>query len=136
MLRAGLLAPAEVLDAADELAALLDVAPSGRWGMSPFGGGRAGAVWDAVNVAQFLEPGQTFTPRQAAFRLAYELPACARVAVGTNSSVHLGELVAASRLLVNPDVIARYRQLLHERSYRRAEAGGAAPPAAVSPPSN
>jgi aryl-alcohol dehydrogenase-like predicted oxidoreductase len=133
MLRAGLLVAAEVMDAAAELATRLAVTPPGRWGMSPFGGDRAGEVWDAVNVAQFLGAGQAFTPRQAAFRIAYELPTCARVAVGTNTPAHLGELVAASTLRVDTDVIARYRQLLGERS-RRPEADGAARPIAVSSP--
>jgi hypothetical protein len=67
---------------------------------------------------------------------AGELPTCAGVAVGTNSPAHLRELVAASRLRVDTDMIDRYRRLLRERSRRTMRAGGAARPAAVNSPAS
>lgn len=91
---------------------VLDVAPDCRWGMSPFGGSTSNRVLRSTNLSAFLQPEQSFSALQAAFRLAYELPPVVRVAVGTSNPAHLRELVAATELVVNDDAIGRYRQLI------------------------
>ncbi|MBP2320453.1 aryl-alcohol dehydrogenase-like predicted oxidoreductase [Kibdelosporangium banguiense] len=80
--------------------------------MSPFGGSARDAVWSTANLDSFLAQGQQPTAKQAAFRLAYELPPVARVAVGTSKADHLAELVTATTLAVRETSIERYRQLI------------------------
>jgi len=112
MVRAGLTVGSEILDANEDIAALLDIAPNARWGMSPFGGSAHDEVWAATNIRAFLRPGQECSNIQAAFRVAYELPLVSQIAVGTSSAAHLNALVTATRLLVDADTITRYRQLI------------------------
>ncbi|SBW24697.1 hypothetical protein FDG2_4258 [Candidatus Protofrankia californiensis] len=116
MVRAGLLVGEDVMDATEVLAASYGLNMNGRWGMSPFGGNAKDAVWDAVNVAQFLDGGQKFSNQQAIFRLAYELPIVSSVVVGTNSPAHLKQMVEATTLRANREKIGQYRQLLRERA--------------------
>ncbi|MGH3972075.1 MAG: hypothetical protein ACRDS9_01925 [Pseudonocardiaceae bacterium] len=91
---------------------MLAVALDRRWGMSPFGGSTTDEAWRAVNLSAFLLTDQPVSTPQAAFRLAYELPAVTQVAVSTNNPAHLRELVAATELVVNDEAIYRYRQLI------------------------
>ncbi|MGH8897681.1 MAG: aldo/keto reductase [Egibacteraceae bacterium] len=115
MTRAGLLVSVGVLDAAEELAVRLGVAEEARWGMSPFGGHADAQVWRMVDCRTFLAASQECSNLQAAFRLAYELPRVGRVAVSTNSRGHLRQLAEATRLQVDEDMLARYRELLRSR---------------------
>ncbi|MDQ3579483.1 MAG: aldo/keto reductase, partial [Actinomycetota bacterium] len=101
--------------ASERLCSLLGVLHTARWAMSPFGGHADDALWDQANPHLFLSPGQQASSRQAAFRLAYELPGADRVAVSTNSARHLDELVHATTLDVDHMKIDRYRQLLAAR---------------------
>ncbi|MGI8312874.1 aldo/keto reductase [Saccharopolyspora hattusasensis] len=114
MTRSGLLAPSQVLTAAEELAAYCQ----GRlWGMSPFGGDTQDPVWREVDPRQFLTPGQKPTRWQAALRLALAVPGgVERVAVGTSTPAHLTELLTAPGLVVNSRRVAGYRRLLERRS--------------------
>jgi hypothetical protein len=116
--RAGLSLNAAHLEAADELAALLDVTPECRWGMSPFAGSTTDSAWHSPSLRGFLRTGQDHTPLQAAFRLAYELPAVTHVAVGTDDPAHLDELVVAIELPVAPGAIGHYRQLIGAEATR------------------
>lgn len=100
---------------------MLGVAPDRLWGMSPFGGSTSDGAWHAANLGAFLQPRQSYSALQAAFRLAYELPPVARVAVGTSNPAHLTELVAATELVVNDDAIGRYRQLIRPPAGTAAE---------------
>lgn len=110
MVRCGLLAPAQVLDIADELAGRLG-SPQ-LWGMAPFAGRTSDPVWSTVDTSQFLEPSQQATPLQAGFAAAFTLPHVARIAVGTQRLDHLDELIAARSLAVNADNVTRYRTLI------------------------
>ncbi|MGH3903591.1 MAG: aldo/keto reductase, partial [Pseudonocardiaceae bacterium] len=117
MVRAGLTVGSDILDASEDVAALMGVAANARWGMSPFGGGVHDEVWATTNIRTFLRPGQECSNLQATFRVAYDLPSVSQLAVGTNSATHLGELANATRLQVDADTISRYRQLIRaERS--------------------
>jgi pyridoxine 4-dehydrogenase len=89
LLRAGLSVAAPILSAAEWLCRVLDVAPQWCWGMSPFGGSAADPAWSAVDLRAFLAADADCSTPQAAFRLAYELPRVARVAVGTSNPAHL-----------------------------------------------
>lgn len=115
LLRSGLAVAAPILSAADELYRRLDIPHEGRWGMSPFGGSTTDPAWQAIGQAGFLTDGQQATTAQVAFRLAYELPAVTRVAVGTTHRKHLEELVAGTELDVSEAAVARYRQLLSQQ---------------------
>lgn len=112
LLRAGLSVAHPVLSAGEQMCRMLGATPDRRWGMSPFGGSTSNEAWHAANLGAFLQPEQPYSALQAAFRLAYELPPVARVAVGTSNPAHLRELVAATELVVNDDAIGRYRQLI------------------------
>lgn len=115
MVRGGLLVNAAGLHAAERLSAHLGVDHIRRWAMSPFGGHADDTMWDQANPQLFLLPGQQASNRQAAFRLAYELPGADRVTVSTNSAQHLDELLHATTLDVDHPKIAKYRQLLAAR---------------------
>ncbi|MGQ0775551.1 MAG: hypothetical protein ACT4NY_14220 [Pseudonocardiales bacterium] len=84
--------------------------------MSPFAGRATDPVWATVNVRTFLEADQECSPLQAAFRVAYELPAVSRIAVGTNRVDHLCNLVTALRLHPNQNRIGSYRELLRAKA--------------------
>lgn len=112
LLRAGLSVANPILSAGEQMCRVLGVAPDRRWGMSPFGGSTSNRAWHAANLGAFLQPEQSCSALQAAFRLAYELPPVVRVAVGTSNPAHLGELVAATELVVNDNTIGWYRQLI------------------------
>lgn len=112
LLRAGLTVPAPILVASEELSQRVRIPPGHRWGMSPFGGSTKDAVWATTDLGPFLAQGQHATTQQAAFRLAFELPPVAQVAVGTSNAHHLEELAAATRLAVSETSIGRYRQLI------------------------
>ncbi|MGQ0778703.1 MAG: hypothetical protein ACT4NY_30535 [Pseudonocardiales bacterium] len=112
MVRAGLTVDSDILDASEDVAALVSVAPNGRWGMSPFGGSTHDEVWATTNIRTFLRPGQVCSNVQAAFRIAFDLPRVSQLAVGASSATHLNELAAATQLLVDVDTITRYRRLI------------------------
>ncbi|MGH3886004.1 MAG: hypothetical protein ACRDSZ_05420 [Pseudonocardiaceae bacterium] len=112
LLRAGLSVADPVLSAAEQLALACAVSPDQRWGMSPFGGSTNDDAWRSTNLGAFLQQGQHCSTPQAAFRLAYELPAVAKVAVGTRSVTHLRELVEAADLVVDDQAVTRYRKLI------------------------
>lgn len=114
MTRAGLMAPAGVLDAADALADLTGAAR--RWGMAPFGHDTRAPVWQSVNPAVFLAGGHAAEPVEAALAAAFALPVVERIAVGTTSAAHLAQLHRARLLEPDPGVIARYRRLLRDRA--------------------
>lgn len=84
--------------------------------MSPFGGGMADPAWSAVDLRAFLKSDVDCSTPQVAFRLAYELPCVARVAVGTGNPAHLRELAAATELPVSEAAITRYRGLIQDRA--------------------
>lgn len=112
LVRAGLSVGAPILTAAESLSQLLEIPPQRRWGMSPFGGTTADPAWNRVDLNAFLAAEEEVSTAQAAFRLAYELPDVARVAVGTSSSTHLRDLCAAVELGVDPEATRRYRDLI------------------------
>lgn len=114
MVRVGLTLDGVQLSAADELAATFAVGGDRLWGMSPFGGSTSDPVWSTIDLSAFLVPGQVFTPLQAAYRLAFELPTVQRVAVGTRQAGHLRDLVDAVKLQVADERIKRYRQLIDD----------------------
>ncbi len=116
MIRAGLLVPAEILDASERLATWFDLSAHARWGMSPYGGQATHPIWDKVDTRQLLQGNRDCPPISAAFRLAYELPQVSRVAVGVSTAEHLAELITATSLHVDHDRIARYRSLLHAKA--------------------
>jgi len=121
MVRAGLLVHSRGLSDADRLCAALGVEPARRWGMSPFGGRADAALWELVNPRQFLTAGHQASQHGAAFRVAYELPGCERVAVSTTGCEHLTELVHARNLQVDRPKIIRYRQFLAARQSTLAD---------------
>jgi pyridoxine 4-dehydrogenase len=116
MLRAGLLVPADVLDAGEAIADRLGVAKPDRWGMSPFGGRRNDPLWTTVNPRQFLSPKQQAAPLQAVARAAFALPEVSLLAVGTDNPSHLDELITAMTLELDRATIDRYRALLRHRA--------------------
>ncbi|ETA02153.1 putative oxidoreductase, aryl-alcohol dehydrogenase like protein [Frankia sp. CcI6] len=117
MHRSGVLASPAVWEAADSFAGLLRVDVRNRWGMSPFGGDTRQSFWESLNLASLLSarPPFVLAVPQVAFRLAYELPPAARVAVSLNRLSHLRQLVEAARLDVDQENIERYRVLLRNR---------------------
>ncbi len=118
MVRAGLLVPADVLAAAEQLAHRFAVRAENRWGMSPFAGRCTDPVWEAVNTRAFLAPTVRSSPVQAAFAAAYAIPEVHWLVVGTNRPVHLDQLVAASRLPLDHAAIDGYRRRLTEATAR------------------
>lgn len=112
MIRAGLSLTAEQLDAGESLGWELNLDAGQRWGMSPFGGSTSDPTWTTTDLSGFLEPDQDHTPVQAAFRLAFELPHCTRLAVGSGNEQHLSELSAAAQLEVNFGAVDKYRELI------------------------
>lgn len=120
MTRAGLLVDADTLAAVETLTAVLAIDPSDRWGMAPFGGDTTLEVWRAFDTRTFLSEGDECTTVQAAFRVSYEMPKVARIAVGTSSPSHLRALVDATTLGVDLAVVSRYRALLNERAAARS----------------
>lgn len=118
MVRSGLTVGAPALDAAEALATLWR--PKAVWGMSPFGGDVRDPVWEKFDPRLFLQgPGETCSPIQAAFRVAYHLPEVDTVAVGTDDPGHLRELVDALPRKVDSAALHQYRTLLRERSRRQ-----------------
>lgn len=116
MIPAGLSVGASELDAAEQLADWLRVPRNSVWGMAPFGGDPRHPAWTSATTTPLLRPDQRCDPFQAAFRLAFELPAVARVAVGANTPARLRELFAAIDLRVDTGRIAGYREILRRRA--------------------
>ncbi|MGW4692330.1 aldo/keto reductase [Kitasatospora cineracea] len=117
LVRAGLLVGHEVLAAAESLAAQWGIRPEQRWGMSPFGGDPADAPWGRSDPRIFLARGSAGASAvQAAFRVSFEVPVVGSVAVGTDRPDHLRELVDATGLAVDRQLIGRYRELLIDRA--------------------
>ncbi|KRV47590.1 hypothetical protein AQ490_06775 [Wenjunlia vitaminophila] len=121
MVRAGLLAGIDVLKASEALAARWDLVPDQLWGMSPFGGSTAQSLWDELDPRVFIqEPHDGLSAVQATFRVAYWLPRVGRIAVGTDTPSHLGELVDALRYEADADNLSTYRRLLREQRDRQS----------------
>lgn len=112
MVRAGLSLTDEQLDAGESLGWELNLDADQRWGMSPFNGSTSDPAWSTTDLSSFFEPDQEHTSVQAAFRLAFELPHCTRLAVGTGNHQHLSELAAATRLEVSATAVDNYRELI------------------------
>jgi aryl-alcohol dehydrogenase-like predicted oxidoreductase len=117
MVRAGLMVPWEVLDAAEAVTTALR--PRERWGMAPFGHDTSGSVWDAVDASIFLDPGRNATTIEAALAVAYSLPTVSRMAVGTTNSEHLRQLQHARLLDADLAIVARYRAMLRRKATLR-----------------
>ncbi|MFE5097439.1 aldo/keto reductase [Streptomyces sp. NPDC056638] len=113
MVRAGLLVGVDALEAAEALAKRW--CPSQVWGMSPFGGSTAKAVWERFDPRVFLRNPPSATKVQAAFRSSYGLPRVDAVAVGTDNINHLRELTEALAYEVDEKAVREYRQLLKAR---------------------
>lgn len=112
MTRAGLTLTGSQLGEAEQLGDRFGVAAGDRWGMSPFAGRADHPVWARTDLSTCFEGDEAATAIQAAFRLAFELPAVSRVAVGTGNKDHLHQLVNALDLSVVPAQVLRYRQLV------------------------
>lgn len=121
MVRAGLMVPWEILNAAEELTTA--TRPLERWGMAPFGHNIGTPVWNAVDTSLFLAPEQNATIAEAALAIAYGLPAVSRMAVGTTDPEHLQQLQRARLIEADHGVLARYRSMLR----RKATLGSASP---------
>ncbi|MCP3822178.1 hypothetical protein NLX86_30030 [Streptomyces sp. A3M-1-3] len=113
MVRAGLLVGVDTVEAADLLAERWR--PSAIWGMSPFGGSTAEPVWETFDPRIFVQDTQQWTSVQAAFRVAYHLPAVDAVAVGTDNLDHLRELQESLEYEVDEATVSQYRRLLRDR---------------------
>lgn len=114
MVRAGLMVPWEVLDAAE--AVTMAVRPRERWGMAPFGHDTGDSVWGAVDASIFLAPGQNATTIEAALAVAYSLPTVSRMAVGTTNSDHLRQLQHTRLLDADLAMVVKYRTMLRRRA--------------------
>ena len=114
MVRAGLMVPAGVLDAAEQLAE--EIKPVELRGMAPLGGHGDDPAWTDINTGLFLDPGQSANRVQAAIAAAFHLPAVQSLAVGTGNPAHLTELAHAARLDVNLPTIKQYRTLIRARA--------------------
>jgi aryl-alcohol dehydrogenase-like predicted oxidoreductase len=112
MVRAGLLVGDTELSAGQALGDRFGLPIPARFGMSPFGGDTRDDIWRKVDPRRFLEPGQTATRFAAALRIAFDLPVCGAVTVGTSRTDHLRELAAAPDLDTAQAQIKRYRELL------------------------
>ncbi|WP_316520143.1 aldo/keto reductase [Kitasatospora brasiliensis] len=121
MVRSGLLVGSAVLAAGEFLAERWGIPVERRWGMSPFGGNLTGPPWGRSDPRLFLAgtTGES-TPVQAAFRAAFELPPVGAVVVGTDQPDHLRELVDATELAADAELIGGYRRLLAERAARQS----------------
>lgn len=120
MVRAGLLAGIEVLEASEALAARWDLNPAHLWGMSPFGGSPTDPLWDKLDPRVFIQdPHDGLSAVQATFRVAYSLPRVGSIAVGTDNPSHLRELIDALRYEANADNLSAYRRLLREQRDRQ-----------------
>ncbi|MFD7204141.1 aldo/keto reductase [Streptomyces sp. NPDC059893] len=115
MVRAGLLVGAGTLHAAEALMEAWGLGTGAMWGMSPFGGSSKAPVWARVDPRVFLRDSAGYSRAQAAFRMAYQLPNVSAVAVGTDESAHLGELVGALAAVPDEQAVAEYRTLLRDR---------------------
>ncbi|MFF2777051.1 hypothetical protein ACFVU3_19345 [Streptomyces sp. NPDC058052] len=113
MVRAGLLVGADLLDAAEAL--VRRWRPAQVWGMSPFGGSTTEAAWEKFDPRIFLRDSEPVTPVQAVYRSAFRLPPVDAVAVGTDNTDHLRELVDALAYEVDDQVVREYRRLLRAR---------------------
>ncbi|MGW7457788.1 aldo/keto reductase [Streptomyces sp. NPDC054797] len=121
MVRAGLLAGINVLEASEALVTKWGLAPDQVWGMSPFGGDTADPVWGRLDPRVFIEDADDApSALQAAFRAAFLLPEVGRIAVGTDNPTHLQELIDALRYKPDADRLRTYRQILRERVGRQA----------------
>ncbi|MFD0267876.1 aldo/keto reductase [Streptomyces sp. NPDC127106] len=121
MVRAGLLAGVDVLEASEALATRWGLTPDEVWGMSPFGGNPADPVWGRLDPRIFIEDADDApSGLQAAFRTAFLLPKVGRIAVGTDSPSHLRELVDALRYEPDAGRLRTYRRLLRQRAERQA----------------
>ncbi|MEU1507467.1 aldo/keto reductase [Kitasatospora sp. NPDC005748] len=109
MVRSGLLVSSSVLNAAEALVTAWR--PTAVWGMSPFGGSTTAPVWQKVDPRMFLRS-PVATPVQAAFRVAFALPAVDAVAVSTDDAEHLRELLGGLGQEIDTEVVQAYRQLL------------------------
>lgn len=112
MIRAGLLVGDTELSAGQALGDRFGLPIPARLGMSPFGGDTRGDIWREVDPRRFLQPGQTTTRFAAALRIAFELPVCGAVAVGTSRTDHLRERATAPDLDTDQARIKSYRELL------------------------
>ncbi|MEV7169904.1 aldo/keto reductase [Streptomyces sp. NPDC093224] len=122
MVRAGLLAGIDVLEASEALSAQWDIAPDQVWGMSPFGGDTADPVWGRLDPRVFIsDADDALSGLQAAFRTAFSLPEVGRIAVGTDDPAHLQELIHALRYEPDADRLRTYRQILRERASRQPD---------------
>ncbi|MDX3851045.1 aldo/keto reductase [Streptomyces sp. AK02-01A] len=120
MVRGGLLAGIDVLEASETLAARWDLGAGQLWGMSPFGGKATDPLWGQLDPQVFIQdPDDGLSALQAAFRTAYWLPQVGRVAVGTDNPSHLRELVDALRYKADARSLRTYRRLLCERAGRQ-----------------
>jgi aryl-alcohol dehydrogenase-like predicted oxidoreductase len=116
LVRAGLSVPDHVLTSAENARTALGITQDTCWGMSPFGGSTADNAWHVTDLSVFLAPRERCSTLQTAFRLAYELPSVAQVAVGTGNPSHLTELVGATEVSVNSEALGRYRDLIRART--------------------
>ncbi|MEU5402807.1 aldo/keto reductase [Streptomyces sp. NPDC005963] len=120
MVRAGLLAGADVLDAAEALATRWDLGSDQLWGMSPFGGSTEDPLWSSLDARMFIRAtGSGLSRVQAVFRTAYSLPRVGAVAVGTDDPCHLRDLIASLRYDTDDTSVNAYRRLLRERADRQ-----------------
>ncbi|MFJ6568798.1 aldo/keto reductase [Streptomyces sp. NPDC091292] len=120
MVRAGLLAGIDVLEASETLAARWDLGTDQFWGMSPFGGRATDPLWGKLDPQVFIQdPDDGLSALQAAFRTTYWLPRVGRVAVGTDNPSHLRELFSALRYEADERSLGTYRRLLRERASRQ-----------------
>ena len=120
MVRAGLLATADVLDTGEHLADVFGLDAGARWGMSPFGGNAAHPVWDMVDPCGFLAPHHNAAVAQALLAVAFALPTVGRIAVGADNPTHLDALITATGLDVDEARVTRYRGLLRGKMVRTA----------------
>ncbi|UGQ09798.1 aldo/keto reductase [Yinghuangia sp. ASG 101] len=121
MVRAGLLVPIDVLDASDVLMDGWGIAPEHRWGMSPFGRQPRAPLWDQIlDPCTFLRDGDGLTRLEGAFRVAYNLPDVAAVAVGSDNPAHLRGLVSSLKSTPNLGHLDAYGDALRERIRSRS----------------
>ncbi|MFE4371838.1 aldo/keto reductase [Streptomyces sp. NPDC056835] len=120
MVRGGLLAGIDVLEASESLAAQWGLGEGQLWGMSPFGGKAIDPLWGELDPQVFIQDSDDgLSSLQAAFRTAFWLPRVGRIAVGTDNPSHLRELVDALRYEADTRNVRTYRQLLRERAGRQ-----------------
>ncbi|MFJ2111933.1 hypothetical protein ACIOEX_08475 [Streptomyces sp. NPDC087850] len=116
MVRAGLLVGVEILDATQAVRASWN--PTTVWGMSPFGGSTTQTVWETFDPRPFLHgPRDGHSWTQAAFRIAFHVPAVDAVAVSTDNPAHLRELTEALHLNINERAADRYHRHLRQQRH-------------------